>query len=66
MDIRLNGKRTWVENGMTIGELVRMKDLDPAALVVEHNLAIVSSNDWDRVRLQENDNLEILKFVGGG
>ena len=66
MDIQLNGKQTSLEDGMTIGELVRGKDLDPSAVVVEHNLAIVASADWDRVRLRENDKLEILRFVGGG
>jgi len=66
MDIQINGKRTQVEPGTTLGGLVRMKNLDPAAVVVEHNLAIVPTRDWDQVNLQDNDVLEILRFVGGG
>lgn len=66
MDIRLNGKRTPVADGTTIGELIRKKDLNPATVVVEHNLAIIPAEDWGRVNLKENDNLEILGFVGGG
>jgi len=66
MDIQLNGKRTSVGNSTTIGQLIRDRHLNPAAVVVEHNLAIVSPDDWDQVRLQENDTIEILKFVGGG
>lgn len=66
MDIRLNGKRTPVADGITIGELIQAKDLDPATVVVEHNLAIIPAEDWGRVNLKENDNLEILRFVGGG
>ena len=66
MNIQLNGKRTPVADGTTIGELIRAKDLDPATVVVEHNLTIIPAEDWFRVNLKENDNLEILGFVGGG
>ena len=66
MDIQLNGKLTSVAAGITIGDLIRTKDLDPAALVVEHNLAIVAAADLDRITLREKDTLEILRFVGGG
>ena len=66
MEIQLNGKRIAVADDMTIGELVRKKDLDPAALVVEHNLTIIPADDWDAVRLKEKDVVEILRFVGGG
>jgi thiamine biosynthesis protein ThiS len=66
MDIQINGKPMTLADGISIGELLRMKDLDPASVVVEHNMAIVAADDWDRVRLQANDVLEILRFVGGG
>ncbi|MFO7154969.1 MAG: sulfur carrier protein ThiS [Caldicoprobacter oshimai] len=34
--------------------------------MVEHNYRIVRSEEWQNIVLKENDNLEILKFVGGG
>lgn len=66
MDIQLNGQTTPVAAGTTIGDLIRGKDLDPATVVVEHNLAIVSTAEVDRITLKQNDALEILRFVGGG
>ena len=66
MDIQLNGQPTPVAAGITIGDLIRQKHLDPATIVVEHNLAIVTAADMDRITLKENDALEILRFVGGG
>lgn len=66
MDIQLNGKRTPVAAGTTIGNLLRQKDLDPTTVVVEHNMAVVMAVDLDRITLKENDALEILRFVGGG
>ena len=66
MNIQLNGKRTMLPAGITIGDLIREKGLDPATVVVEHNRAIVASADWGRTRIEENDALEVLRFVGGG
>lgn len=66
MDIQLNGQATPVVAGITIGELIRQKNLDPATIVVEHNLTIITTADLDRITLKENDALEILRFVGGG
>lgn len=66
MEIQINGKRTPLAAAITIGDLIREKGLDPATVVVEHNLAIVAAADLDRITLKENDALEILRFVGGG
>jgi sulfur carrier protein ThiS len=38
MHIQLNGQPTPVAAGTTIGDLIRQKNLDPATIVVEHNL----------------------------
>jgi sulfur carrier protein len=66
MHIQLNGQPTPVAAGTTIGDLIRQKNLDPATIVVEHNLTILTATDLDQVTLKENDTLEILRFVGGG
>jgi thiamine biosynthesis protein ThiS len=66
MDIQLNGQPTPVAAGITLGDLIREKGLDPATIVVEHNLTIIKAADLDQITLKENDTLEILRFVGGG
>lgn len=66
MHIRLNGRRTAMAGGTSIGDLIRSKNLDPETVVVEHNLSIVSANEWDRITLEDDDTLEVLRFVGGG
>ena len=66
MEIRLNGKPERLTGAITVGDLIREKGLDPETVVVEHNLAIITTVDFDQVWLEDNDNLEILKFVGGG
>jgi thiamine biosynthesis protein ThiS len=66
MDIQLNGQTTSVATGITIGDLIREKDLDPATVVVEHNLTIIKAAELNQITLKQNDALEILRFVGGG
>jgi sulfur carrier protein len=66
MEIQLNGKQAAVADNTSIGDLIRAKDLDPEAVVVEHNRAIVVAGDWDQIILKDDDVLEVLRFVGGG
>jgi sulfur carrier protein len=66
MEIRLNGKTERLAGAVTVGDLIREKGLDPNTIVVEHNLAIIATEDLEQITLKDNDSLEILRFVGGG
>ena len=65
MKITINGKSETIQP-CSVGELVRRKGLNSAALVVELNHQIVKQETWDTTQLNENDMLELLSFVGGG
>lgn len=45
---------------------VQSKGLSGDGVVVEHNYHIVKKDAWGTIQLKENDNLEVLNFVGGG
>ncbi len=66
MEITVNGKGEVVGEGMTVAGLIELKKINPDAVIVEHNHALIKRESWFDIVLQENDNLEILKFVGGG
>ena len=66
MDLKINGKIERVDNISSIIDLVLMKGLFPDKIVVEHNYCIVSREQWQDIRLQEQDNIEIVSFVAGG
>jgi thiamine biosynthesis protein ThiS len=65
MEIQINGDRHTLES-MTVLELLRSLDLDPARLAVERNRDIVPKGEYDSTHLAEGDKLEIVRFVGGG
>ncbi len=65
MNICVNGKVETVDP-CTIAELVVAKGLSAQSLVVEYNREIVKQTQWAEVSLEEDDQLELLSFVGGG
>lgn len=63
--ITVNGSPETVDAG-SISEFLAEKGLTGEGVVVEHNYRIVKREKWPEARLRENDNLEVLSFVGGG
>ncbi len=65
MKITVNGAPETVD-ACSITEFLAQKGLTGDGVVVEHNYHIVKREKWPAVQLRENDNLEVLSFVGGG
>ena len=65
MEIVINGHLETCPPG-TLAELVAGRGLTPETLVVELNGTIVRQGQWPAIRLEDNDVLELLSFVGGG
>lgn len=66
MVVMLNGKQVEVEEGTTLLNLLERKGLEPERVVVEYNYELVKRTDLAEVVLKGNDNIEVLRFVGGG
>lgn len=64
--INVNGKEQILTEEMTITEFLKAKGQEPKRVVVEYNKQIIDRDNWNDTILQENDQLEVLKFVGGG
>ncbi len=65
MNIYLNGE-IFETNSETIDQLVREKDFNADGLVVEVNLKIIKKENWNKVKLNQDDKIEFVTFVGGG
>ncbi|MFA6078512.1 MAG: sulfur carrier protein ThiS [Candidatus Omnitrophota bacterium] len=66
MKIKINGKDEEIGGRSNISELVSGKGLVADRIVVEHNFRIVPKEEWQKIILNESDNVEIVSFVGGG
>ena len=69
MKIKVNGDEKKIdlkpENALLSSTLESM-GYKPNTIVVELNNLIVNSIKWEKVVLQDGDNLEIVSIVGGG
>jgi len=66
VDVVINGEQRKVTPGATLLELLQELELDPRAVVVEHNRKIVRRAGLEAVTVKEGDAIELVHFVGGG
>lgn len=66
MIVRINGKNEEVEKAATLLHLLESRGYYPQRVVIEHNQHIIPQQDWQKVILAENDNIEIVSFMAGG
>ena len=66
MTIRVNGEPLEVAGPLTISALLADLNVDSRLVAVEHNLVIVKRAQYGAVVVNEGDEVEIVRFVGGG
>jgi thiamine biosynthesis protein ThiS len=66
LKIRLNGEPFEIASPVTIGSLLASLEIDPRLVAVEHNIAVVKRALYDTTEVHEGDEVEIVRFVGGG
>lgn len=66
MNLTINGQPRQVDSVNTVAELLVSLELDPRQVVVELNEQVIRRADIEQTGVEENDQLEILRFVGGG
>ncbi len=66
MNIRVNGNDKFLQNITTLTELLHSLQLSPDTVVVELNTKIIQPDAYDSTALVEEDQVEIIRFVGGG
>lgn len=65
MEILLNGKSKKIQS-KDILSLVEELELVLEGLVILHNEEVIKKNDYERIKILENDKIELLNFVSGG
>lgn len=66
VDVMINGEHKQVAPGATLLQLLDELELDPRAVVVEHNRRIVRRPALGDVTVSAGDAIELVHFVGGG
>jgi len=65
MNIQLNGE-VHSTSCSTVSQLVAELGLDSQWVVVERNLTVPEKSSWSNTPIEEGDQIEIVRFLGGG
>ena len=69
MKIKVNGEEKKIEldqENILLSTALNSMGYKPNTIVVELNNLIINSINWEKVKLKDGDNLEIVSIVGGG
>ena len=62
----INGDTFTFDAEQSITQVLHSLELDPERVIVEHNKTLIKQEDYDNHAVREDDQLELLEFVGGG
>ncbi len=64
--IKINGKNTPESSGMTLSEYLEKSGYSPERVAIEVNYNIIPKSEYDIYVISEDDEIEIVSFMGGG
>ena len=68
MNIKVNGKNQSMQNNaVTVLELLKSNNIESVEMIsVQLNGNFINKNEFIKIYLKENDELDFLYFMGGG
>jgi sulfur carrier protein len=66
MSFTINGTQAEIADGLTVGSLLKEKNIVIESVAVEYNGGILRRVLFDETQIKNGDNIEVLRFVGGG
>ena len=64
--IKLNGKNKSIDNGSSLKELINNLNIPIKKVAIEFNKEIINKKDTKKIKLKNDDIIEIVHFIGGG
>ncbi len=64
--IKLNGKNKSVNIGTSLNDLINNLNIPIKKVAIEFNKEITDKKNIKKIKLKDNDIIEIVHFIGGG
>ena len=64
--IKINGKIKTIIDKLTLYELINDLKIPIAKVAIELNKEIINKKETKKIKLENNDVIEIVHFIGGG
>ena len=61
-----NNPETFIEDNLTVNEILAKKNFSFKMLVIKLNGALVKKSDYDLIRVKDGDELNVLHLISGG
>jgi sulfur carrier protein len=64
--IKINGKLSRVEDNLSLFSYITKLKIPLKKVAIELNQEIMDKNELSKIKLKNNDKIEIVHFIGGG
>ena len=64
--IKINGKIKYIIQDFKLSELLKKLKIPLNKVAIELNEEIIDKNNIKKIKLKNNDKIEIVHFIGGG
>jgi thiamine biosynthesis protein ThiS len=64
--VKLNGEETPVPDDFSIEDLLKRRGIKPESVIAARNSTVVNSSYLATTKLEDGDEIEIMRFVAGG
>ena len=64
--IRVNGKVKSISDNYSVSDLVKNLKIPMKKVAIELNEEIIDKKNVNKIKLKQNDKIEIVHFIGGG
>jgi thiamine biosynthesis protein ThiS len=66
MKVLINGETKEISDSLSLSELLRYFSLPQERIAIELNKEVIRKKDWEEIKVNDGDQLEVIHFVGGG
>ena len=66
MEININGESEILDEKTSINKFLKKKGKSSDRVIVVYNGQLLDRKKWSEIILEDQDDLEVLRFVGGG
>ena len=64
--IKINGKFSMINENLTVSAFLKQLKIPLKKVAIELNREIIDKNKIKKIKLKQNDKIEIVHFIGGG
>ena len=64
--IKVNGKSSIIEDNLSLFNYIKKLKVPLKKVAIELNQEIMNKNRLSKIKLKNNDKIEIVHFIGGG